>query len=202
LELLFLGPTDPEIRLTEFDVGPVDKYGFQPPPEFHHQRQVHVNAAPGQDVVSLLLPHRPDQPVALVPDPETAGARVEIGPQVDRVMLFPQRRSIQAKTLVYEGTAGIVRVRGTEVTLIQVTGSRIGIPGLLTVEGDGPFTAALTSNGHLTIHTDGVARWLTVSPPLAEAATCNDTPIAVERPTAQALRVQVPAGRNTITIAT
>ena len=45
----------------------------------HHQQQVHVAATPGQDIASLLLPHEPDQPVALRPDPDTGGARVETG---------------------------------------------------------------------------------------------------------------------------
>ncbi|HEY3418138.1 MAG TPA: hypothetical protein VGM23_14770, partial [Armatimonadota bacterium] len=163
LEVLALDLGDREIVHGEYDVHLNTPYGYQYPERFFHQLQLTIPGKPYQHYSTLLLPHSPSMPAALADDPLTGGARLVRGPIADRAMLFPTNRDIDTPELVYHGNAGVVREEGDTLVLLQARGTRLGVPGKLVIDGDGPYTATL-SNGSLTIQTQGIARWLTLTP--------------------------------------
>ena len=165
LELLALDLGDREIAHGEFNVEPYAQLGSQVPPRFHHQLQMTIPGAPGQHFSTLLVPHEPAVPVTLANDVIPGGARLTRGEMSERTFLFPTARDVADGTLAFYGQAGAIREENGVLTLLQACGTRIGLTDRLVVHGDGPFAARLTPEGNVTLDTDGIARWLTVTTP-------------------------------------
>jgi hypothetical protein len=199
MEFLCLNLSGREIRHTVFDVTP-SNWAFVPPAGFYRQRQVHIDGAPNQPYATLLVPHAPALSVSAVRDPATGGARVTVGSQCDRVMLFPTPQAVRAYGIEYDGMAGAVRTDGERLGLLQVVGTRIGVPGQLLIEGDGPFCADLAPNGALDLATDGVGRWLNIRGQQLRSCTQDGRPVKIERTSQGTQQVYVPRGRNRFTL--
>lgn len=199
LEFLALGPGRRVIRHSEFDVEPTSKYGFQPPPRFFHQFQLHIDGEPNQGYTTLLAPHRPTTPVAVAEDVETGGARLRIGDADVRAWLLPRSRRLRTPQIEHDGACGAVHAAGGELILHQVLGTRIGVPGKLLVSGDGPVTATLATDGSLRLHTDGVGRWLTLAGRPWTTATTAGRRVPLET-TADGVRVHVAPGPQDIVL--
>ncbi len=165
LELLALDLGDRPITHGEFNVEPYAQLGSQLPPKFYHQRQLTIPGAPGQHFSTLLLPHAPAVPVTLADDAVPGGAYLTRGDLQERTFLFPTVRSVADGALTYHGQAGAVREQGGVLTLLQVRGTRLGLTDRLVIDGAGPYTATLRPDGTLTLETDGVARWFTLTTP-------------------------------------
>lgn len=162
LEFLALDLGDRHIQHGEYNVRPPATQAFQPPPKFYHQLQLTIAGQPHEHYATLLVPHKPTEPVTVANDPGTGGARITRGTATERAMLFPQRREIRDGNLIYTGQAGAIREQDGSLTLLQASGTRIGLADRLVINGDGPFTATLQPDNQLFLETRGVARWLRI----------------------------------------
>ena len=199
LEFLLLQAGERAFTHGEFDVEP-HKYGFQPPPRFYHQLQMAIAGRPHESFATVLAPHKPKARVRLEDDAATGGARIALGKISDRALLFPDPREVAGRDLVYTGQAGVVRTEGGALTLLQARGTRIGVPGRLCVDGDGPFAARCAARGPTEIATDGIARWLVFSDRPFAAALCDGRRVKLEALAGGRQRVYVPAGRHCLTL--
>ncbi|NQU38810.1 MAG: hypothetical protein HQ523_02550 [Lentisphaerae bacterium] len=163
LEFLALDLGERNIRHGEYNVRPPKTQAFQPDSHFYHQLQLSIPGAPHQDYATLLVPHGKDIPVTVANDAGTGGACIERDGTTERAFVYPQRRDVRDGSLIYAGQAGSVREANGTLTLIQACGTRIGLEGRLTIDGDGPFVGTLGADGRVTIKASGIARWLTLN---------------------------------------
>ena len=199
LEFLLLQAGGRVFTHDEFDVASPE-HGFQAPPRFYHQLQVSVAGQPHESFATVLAPHEPGTAVGLEDDEATCGVAVAAGNVRDRALLFPRPRRLDERDLVYTGEAGVVREEDGTLTLLQARGTRIGVPGRLAIEGDGPFTARCGPGGATTIETDGIARWLLFSDQRFEVASCDGRRARIDLLADGRRRVYVPVGRHRIAL--
>ena len=199
LEFLLLQAGDRAFTHGEFDVAPL-KHGFQPPPRFYHQLQMAIAGRPHESFATVLLPHTPTLNANVSDDHVTGGAAIAVGEVRDRAVLFPRPREVNDEGLLYAGQAGVVREHPGALTLLQARGTRIGVPGGLCVEGDGPFAARCAPGAETVIETDGIGRWLIVSDRPFDTATCDGRRAALDTLADGRRRVYVPVGRHRLTL--
>ena len=197
LEFAMLDLGERTIQHAEFDLVPNPNLAWQAPPRFFHQRQISVPSAPYENYASVLVPHARELPASVESDPETGGARLQIGERVEKAVLSPRPRTFETSDFVFAGQAGAVGATADGIVLRLAEGYRIGVPGRLTIEGAGPLNAELTDDGVVRIQTDGGARWLTLRDLPVREATCDGEPVAVEASDGAAT-IYVPAGPHTI----
>lgn len=149
-------------RHDELEAKTPENVAFKPPPRFYHQLRLHVDSAPYAGYRSLLVPHAAGAAATPSDDPASGGARIAWDGATEHSLLFPEPREVATADLVYRGQVGAVHRSADTLTLRQAVGNRIGVPGRLSIDGDGPFTATLRA-GELSIRSTGLARWLTVT---------------------------------------
>ena len=198
MEFLALDLGERQLQHGEFDVRPHGSQDFVPPEDFYRQLQLTIPAQPRQHFSTLLVPHAQAEPVTVASDTATGGAIIQRGPARERTMLSPQSREVNDGKLVFHGQAGAIRQESGDLTLLQAHGTRIGLTDLLVIDGDGPFTAVRHADGRLTVTTDGVGRWLTLTGNNCTRATCDGQPVELESLPDGGVRLYVPAGGHLV----
>jgi hypothetical protein len=196
LAFLLLDLGDRQVQFAEYDVKPGNQYGFQPPPRFNHQHQLRVAGRPGQHYASLLLPHRPAEPVTLAQAP--GGGAVTTSPAAAwRVVLEGRWRTLAEPDFVLRGQAAAVgRLPDGTLLLHLAAGDRLGDPRRLVIHGDGPYTATLGPTGELTLDSQGIGRWLTLAGPRFATATCDEQAHRLEPLADGTTRLYLPPGHH------
>lgn len=165
---------------------------------FYNQLSMHVATGPDTDFSWAFAWAGPDQRPRLAPlDGGAPGSVLTLAGREVRALVAPWLKSAvvhETEDFAYRGWAGaaVAHANGTREYL-QLCGTRIGAPGGVDIEGDGPFRAFVRP-GALVIETDGPARWLTISGTPADCVTCDGCPLVVERLASGASRITVPGG--------
>ncbi len=199
LEVAMLNLGDRQIEHSEFDVDPRSQYGFQPPPGFYHQLQLHVRSEGYTDYASVLVPHASGQAASVASDPESGGAAITHGRNRFRAFLFPKPHRIATGEIVFNGRAGAIEQDGDTLAFHVADGTRCGVPGRLLIDGEGPYTARLDGD-QLEVASTGVARWLTIEGPAFQSATRDGESHDLEQLSQSRRRLYLPAGPGAIVL--
>ncbi len=168
---------------------------------FYSQVSMHVAAKPYTDFSWAFAWAKPEDHARLAPLGNHApGSCLTTRNDVMRAVVSAGLKDAvfcADRSFHYTGWAGAVREAGGSREYIQMSGTSIGVPGGLTIEGDGPFKA-VESDGKVAIQASGRARWLVLRGRKWRAATIDGRPAPAERAGDKAIRLLIPEGRHRI----
>lgn len=165
-----------------------------PQTRFSQQNVVRMSSPAGGQYGAVLYPKLPGETPQITAGPEET-VTVTVGKSSDLIFLYPAERTATVNGVTFTGRAGAASRQGTAVELHLSEGKAISIvlgKDTLGITGDGPVSAVY-GNGQLDLRTDGTAREITLTFPVAlkGQATGDGAIVTAAKGT---LTLKVPAG--------
>lgn len=166
---------------------------------FYNQLSWHGTTGPGTDFNWAFAWGRPRDAATLQPLGNGApGARLESKSKVTEAIVTPWLEpayEYSSGSFIYSGWAGAATWSADGVVeLMQLAGTRIGLPKGISIKGDGPFRATIDAKNKLRLDASGTARWLEVHGVDKPVVRVDGKRAALESAGRRAVRFLIPGG--------